>query len=70
MKSQLILSSFIKNKSRSVLFLVWNKKLLVVFFKSFKKNTHQKSSVEIFSSLELLLFLKQINSIDFLYNLT
>ena len=69
-KSQLILSLFTKNKSYSILSLVWNKKLLVVFFKSFKKNIHQKSSVKILFSLELLLFLKQINSINLLYNLT
>ncbi len=69
-KSQLILSSFTRNKSHLILSLVWNKKLLVVFFKSFKKNTHQKSSVKILSSLKLLLFLKQINSINLLYNLT
>ncbi len=69
-RSQLILSSFTRNKSRSILFLIWNKKLLVIFFKSFKKNTHQKSSVEILSFLELLLFFKQINSINLLYNLT
>jgi len=69
-KSQLILSSFTRNKSHSILSLVWNKKFLVVFFKSFKKNIHQKSSVKILSSLKLLLFFKQINSINLLYNLT
>jgi len=69
MKSQLIFSSFIRNKSHSILSLVLNKKLLVVFFKSFKKNTHQKSSVKILLFLELLLSFKQINSIDLLYNL-
>ena len=69
-RSQLIFSSFIRNKSYSILSLIWNKKLLIIFFKSFKKNTHQKSNVKILSSLELLLFLKQINSINLLYNLT
>ncbi len=69
-RSQLILSLFTRNKSRSILFLIWNKKFLVIFFKSFKRNTHQKSSVKILFSLELLLFFKQINSIDLLYNLT
>jgi len=70
MRSQLILSLFTRNKLRSILSLVWNKKLLVVFFKSFKKNTYQKSSVKILFFLELLLFFKQINSINLLYNLT
>ncbi len=69
-RSQLILSSFTRNKSHSILSFIWNKKLLIVFFKSFKKNIHQKSSVKIFSFLKLLLFLKQINSINLLYNLT
>ncbi len=69
-KSQLIFNSFTRNKSRSVLSFIWNKKLLIVFFKSFKKNIHQESSVKILSSLELLLSFKQINSINLLYNLT
>jgi len=70
MKSQLIFSLFTRNKSHSILSFILNKKFLIVFFKSFKKNTHQKLSVEIFFSLELLLFFKQINSINLLYNLT